>query len=84
MEPSIRSRLRAASARTARGERVDFRRWRMELVSVVVDELSITGLIGDFDTSGEPVIRKANASIGVKLSLPSGAIQYLRSRRAPP
>lgn len=48
-------------------DQVDFRRWRLELVSVVIDELAITGLIGDFDTSAEPIVRKANASIGVKL-----------------
>lgn len=48
-------------------DRVDFKRWRLELVSVVIDELSVTGLIGDFETSSEPIVKKANASIGVKL-----------------
>ena len=46
---------------------MDFGRWRLELVSVVIDELSITGLIGDFETSSEPVVSKPHASIGVKL-----------------
>lgn len=48
-------------------DRVDFGRWRLELVSVVIDELSIAGLIGDFETSSEPVVTKPHASIGVKL-----------------
>lgn len=59
----IAARLGADTVR----ERVDFGRWRLELVSVVIDELAITGLVGDFDTSAEPIVKKANASIGVKL-----------------
>jgi hypothetical protein len=47
-------------------DQVDFARWRLELVTVVIDELSVTGLIGDFDKSPEPTVRRSNASIGVK------------------
>jgi DNA helicase HerA-like ATPase len=62
-------RFRIAERLGAEGvaERVDFKRWRLELVSVAIDELAITGLIGDFETSSEPIVKKANASIGVKL-----------------
>jgi hypothetical protein len=50
-----------------RRETVDFGKWRLELVSVLIEELSVTKLIGDFDNSTEPVVNKANASIGVQL-----------------
>lgn len=60
---TIASRL---DAPTVSG-RVDLERWGLDQVFVVIEELSITGLIGDFEISAEPIVKKANASIGVKL-----------------